>query len=154
MGRIRTGPRNGEPSNNPRISEVATNPVPTLDDFLFLFFSPSPASHAAGKAFWERRHQRKDGDPPSSPQTMKAQIAALMEWRQLRGERYADLKGIQQPTLVVNGNNDIMVPTINAFTLAQHILNAQLIVYPDSGHGAHFQYPRLFVTHTELFLDN
>jgi len=85
---------------------------------------------------------------------MKAQIAALMEWRQPRGERYADLKGIQQPTLVVNGINDIMVPTINSFTLAQYIPNAQLIVYPDSGHGAHFQYPRLFVTHTELFLDN
>jgi len=54
----------------------------------------------------------------------------------------------------VNGNNDIMVPTINSFTLAQHIPNAQLIVYPDSGHAAQFQYPRLFVTHTELFLDN
>jgi pimeloyl-ACP methyl ester carboxylesterase len=151
---VGTGPRNGEPSNNPRIFEVASNPVPTLDDFLFLFFSPSPASQAAGKAFWERRHQRKDADPPSSPQSMKAQIAALMEWRQPRGERYTDLKGIQQPTLVVNGNNDIMVPTINSFTLAQHIPNAQLIVYPDSGHGAHFQYPRLFVTHTELFLDS
>src|SRR6185295_11673852 len=27
---VGTGPRNGEPSNNPRIFEVATNPVPTL----------------------------------------------------------------------------------------------------------------------------
>jgi pimeloyl-ACP methyl ester carboxylesterase len=39
----------------------------------------------------------------------------------------------------VNGINDIMVLTINSFTLAQHIPNAQLIVYPDSGHGAHFE---------------
>jgi len=151
---VGTGPRNGEPSTDSRIPEVATHPVPTLEDFLFLFFSPSVASQAAGKAFWERRHQRKDADPPSSPQTMKAQLAALMEWRKPRGERYADLKTIQQPTLVVNGNHDIMVPTINSFTLAQHIPNAQLIVYPDSGHAAQFQYPRLFVTHTELFLDN
>jgi len=151
---VGTGPRNGEPSTNPRIAEVATHPVPTLEDFLFLFFSPSAASQAAGKAFWERRHQRKDADPPSSPQTMNAQLAALMEWRQPRGERYADLKAIQQPTLVVNGNDDIMVPTINSFTLSQHIPNAQLIIYPDSGHGAHFQYPQLFVAHTELFLDN
>jgi pimeloyl-ACP methyl ester carboxylesterase len=59
----------------------------------------------------------------------------------------------QAPTLVVNGNDDIMVPTINSFTLSQHIPNAQLIVYPDSGHGALFQYPELFVAHTKLFLD-
>ena len=148
-----TGPRNGEPRKNPRISEVAGNPVPVCEDFLFLFFSPSEASQAAGRAFWDRRHQRKDADPPSSIQTMKAQQAAVMEWAEPRGERYADLKTIKQPTLVVNGNDDIMVPTINSFTLSQHIPNAQLIVYPDSGHGALFQYPELFVAHTKLFLE-
>jgi pimeloyl-ACP methyl ester carboxylesterase len=103
-----TGPRNGEPRKNPRVSEVAGNPVPRCEDFLFLVFSPSEASQAAGRAFWERRHQRKDADPPSLIQTMKAQQAALMEWGQPRGERYADLKTIKQPTLVVNGNDDII----------------------------------------------
>jgi pimeloyl-ACP methyl ester carboxylesterase len=97
--------------------------------------------------------QRKDDDPPSSIQTMKAQQAAIMEWAEPRGERYADLKRIKQPTLVVNGNDDIMVPTINSFMLSQHIPNAQLILYPDSGHGALFQYPELFVVHTKVFLD-
>jgi pimeloyl-ACP methyl ester carboxylesterase len=150
---VGTGPRNGEPGRDPRVMEVAGNAVPTLEDFLFLFFSPSAESQAAGKVFWERRHQRKHADPPSSPQTMKAQFAALAEWRQPRGERYADLKTIKQPTLVLNGNDDIMVPTINSFTLSQHIPNAQLIIYPNSGHGSHFQYPELFVKHTKLFLD-
>jgi pimeloyl-ACP methyl ester carboxylesterase len=54
---------------------------------------------------------------------------------------------------VANGNDDIMVPTINSFTLSQHIPNAQLILYPDSGHGALFQNPELFVAHTKFFLD-
>jgi pimeloyl-ACP methyl ester carboxylesterase len=148
-----SGPRNGEPRKNPRVSEVAGNLVPVCEDFLFLFFSPSEAGQAAGKAFWERRHQRKDDDPPSSIQTMKAQQAAIMEWAEPRGERYADLKRIKQPTLVVNGNDDIMVPTINSFMLSQHIPNAQLILYPDSGHGALFQYPELFVAHMKVFLD-
>jgi len=120
---------------------------------MYLFFAPSASSQAAGRAFWERRHLRKnDADPPPSPQ-MAAQIAAITEWRQARGERFAELETITQPTLVVNGNRDIMIPTINSFTLSQHIPNAQLIIYPDSGHGSLFQYPDLFLFHAHKFLD-
>lgn len=151
---VGTAPRNGELANDPRIPGVAADAVPTLEDFLFLFFTPSAASQAAGKAFWQRRHERKDADPPSSPEAMKAQSTAIAEFRKPRGERYSELRGISQSTLVVNGNDDIMVPAVNSFTLCQHIPNAQLIIYPDSGHGALFQYPKLFVTHTTIFLDS
>jgi len=48
------------------------------------------------------------------------------------------LKTITQPTLVVNGRRDSMVPTINSYHLTQHIPTAQLIVYPDSGHASLF----------------
>jgi pimeloyl-ACP methyl ester carboxylesterase len=54
---------------------------------------------------------------------------------------------------VVNGSNDIIVATINSYILQQHAPNAQLVLYPDANHGAHFQYPELFVPHTKLFLD-
>jgi pimeloyl-ACP methyl ester carboxylesterase len=156
---VGTGPRGGEPSQDAEYPKHATSTDPAtgesaLDAFLYLFFSPSAHSQAAGRAFWERRHQRKeDVDKPSSPQTMKAQLAALQAWREVRGERFADLKNITQPTLVVNGNHDVMIPTINSLILSQHIPNAQLIVYPDAGHGSQYQYPNLFLAHARLFLE-
>ena len=151
-----TMPRGGETEGaHPDGGYVATrNPVPTLEDTLFLFFEPSETSQLAGKAFWERRHQRTvDVDPPSSPQTAQAQGAAVAEWDTPHGERFAELAAITQPTLVINGRHDIMQPTINSYLLAQHIPDAQLIIYPDSGHGAPFQYPHLFVDHVARFLD-
>jgi pimeloyl-ACP methyl ester carboxylesterase len=157
---VGTGPRGGERSQDSSVPQYATGTDPRtgaspLESFLHLFFSPSERSQAAGKAFWERRHRRRnDIDPPSSPQTMKAQLAAIEDWYQIKGDRFAELARIGQPTLVINGSNDIMVPTINSFTLSQRIPNAQLIVYPDSGHASQFQYPELFVSHVRTFLDS
>jgi pimeloyl-ACP methyl ester carboxylesterase len=55
---------------------------------------------------------------------------------------------------VVNGHTDIVIETVNSFILEQNLPNAQLILYPDSGHGAPFQYPELFVEHVLTFLDD
>jgi pimeloyl-ACP methyl ester carboxylesterase len=68
------------------------------------------------------------------------------------GEPYADLKKITQPVLVTNGKHDIMIPTVNSFTLRAHLPNAQLIIYPDSGHGALFQHAVAYTSHVSEFL--
>jgi pimeloyl-ACP methyl ester carboxylesterase len=151
-----TGPQGGEgmDSFKPKVAEHATQETPIAENFLYLFFSPSATSQSAGRAFWERRHTRADQDIPSSVAAMGAQAAAIAGWGVVpKTDRYGQLKKIKQPVLVVNGHDDIMVPTINAFILQQHIPKATLIVYPDSGHGAIFQYPELFVSHVRLFLD-
>jgi pimeloyl-ACP methyl ester carboxylesterase len=153
---VGTKPRAGDDTDrHPDVNSVGTrHDVPTLEDFRFLFFAPSPTSQAAGERFWERRHQRTvDVDPPTTKQTMLAQTAAIVDWKRPHGEPFAELKTITQPTLVINGRRDVMVPTINSYHLAQHIPGAQLVIYPDSGHGSLFQYPELFVADVERFLD-
>ena len=66
--------------------------------------------------------------------------------------RYAVLKNIQHPTLIVHGIKDIVVQPINAFILAEHLPNAQLIIYPDASHGAQYQHAEVFLMHAKLFL--
>ncbi|UYY58085.1 alpha/beta fold hydrolase [Sphingomonas sp. S2-65] len=148
-----TSPRGGDPTpHQAEVSRRASGSA-SLDDFLWLFFGHSEAGKAAGRAFWNRRHARtEDRDPPSGRETIMAQVAAGRDWLQPHGQRFEDLKSISMPTLVVNGSNDVMLPTINSYHLAQHIPNALLILYPDAGHAAHFQYPELFLSHAKLFL--
>jgi pimeloyl-ACP methyl ester carboxylesterase len=149
-----TGPRGGNPDSHPRVLEAAPRPVPTLDDFLFLFFGPSEAAKQAGRDFWQRRHQRVDLDPPSSPEVMQAQIESNMYYLAKLDPQlpFAHLREIKQPTFILNGVNDVMIPTINSWHMAQNIPNAQLFVYPDAGHAAQFQYPERFLKHAIQFL--
>jgi pimeloyl-ACP methyl ester carboxylesterase len=152
---IGTGPRGGNPESEPGVLEAAPRPVPTLDDFLYLFFGRSEAAKQAGRDFWERRHQRVDQDPPSSPQVIQAQIEANMYYLPPpnKHDRFAHLRAITQPTFILNGNNDVMIPTINSFHMAQNIPAAQMFIYPDAGHAPHFQYPDRFLKHALQFLD-
>jgi pimeloyl-ACP methyl ester carboxylesterase len=69
-------------------------------------------------------------------------------------DRYASLKTIHQPTLVVNGKHDMLVPTINSYILQRHLPNATLIIYPGSGHGAIFQFSELFVRKAQFLLNS
>jgi pimeloyl-ACP methyl ester carboxylesterase len=150
-----TGPEGGEDmaAYQPDVATQATQEVPTKDNFLFLFFEPTPSSQAAGHAFWTRRNTRADQDRPTSSAAMAAQAAAIGAWGTVPAkDRYEMLKAIEQPTLVVNGKHDLLVPTVNSYILQQHLPNATLIIYPDSGHGAIFQFADTFVREVNLFL--
>jgi pimeloyl-ACP methyl ester carboxylesterase len=63
------------------------------------------------------------------------------------------LDRIRQPALVVHGNKDVVVRPINAFILAQHLPDAQLVMYPDASHGAQSLHARVFLEHARMFLN-
>jgi pimeloyl-ACP methyl ester carboxylesterase len=147
-----TGPRGGEGMTFTELSaEEQADPVAFL---LEAFFSPSKASQAAGREYMKRLESRKqDRDLPVSRDSAVAQLAAIREWGTIPTTgRYATLKKITHPTLIVHGNKDMVVAPINALLLAEHLPNAQLIVYSDSRHGAQYQHARLFLEHVKLFL--
>jgi pimeloyl-ACP methyl ester carboxylesterase len=151
-----TGPEGGEGMvGYPELAtRHATKEVPTEENFLYLFFYPTDSSQAAGRVYWKRRHEREDQDRPSSNAAMMAQVKAISAWGAVpANDRYAKLKEIKLPVLVVNGKTDLMVPTVNSFIVQQHLPDAELIVYPDSGHGAIFQFPARFVREAITFLD-
>ncbi|RUX25273.1 alpha/beta hydrolase [Mesorhizobium sp. M7A.F.Ca.US.011.01.1.1] len=53
---------------------------------------------------------------------------------------------------VANGDRDGSFPVIDSVVLAREIPDARLAVYPDSGHGFHFQYPEPFAADLVEFL--
>ena len=96
-----------------------------------LFFASTPTSQAAGAAFIERLLQRReDREPVSGPEVAKSQIAAFRDWEHPDGERFADLRGIRHPTLVVNGVHDEMIPVRNSYWLSENLPNAVLLIVP------------------------
>ena len=155
-----TGPEGGEGIDiggvPPSSVVLADASLSHFDRQQRLFFAPTETSQAAGRAFFERKHWRKDDrDPEATPAVAKAQTIAIKSWgEQKKGERYGRLKEIKQPTLVFNGINDVMIPTTNSYILALHIPDARLVLYPDSGHGALSQFPVQFCAEVKLFLDN
>jgi hypothetical protein len=106
-----------------------------------------------GLAFLERKLLRADRDPEVSEDAAARQREAIGNYT-AGGESVQDhLKDICLPTLIVQGSNDVIIPTMNSYVLQQKLPNAVLILYPDSNHGSFYHYPDLFVKHATLFLD-
>jgi pimeloyl-ACP methyl ester carboxylesterase len=154
---VGTAPRGGEDImhlEKPSLAQYLNDPkLQGYEVLQKIFFAPTAFSQAAGEAFIKRLAQRKeDREPASGSGVAMAQMAAFREWEQVTGERFADLRNIHQPTLVVNGIHDEMIAVSNSYLLAENLPNATLLVYPDSGHGSLFQFHESFTREAASFL--
>jgi pimeloyl-ACP methyl ester carboxylesterase len=116
----------------------------------FLFFTRTPAGIRAGKEFLQRLKERSESrDKEITVAALQAQLKALRRWGM---KQPADLSKVHHPVLVANGDSDRMVPSRSTRDLAQRLPNSELIIYPDSGHGAVFQFHADFVPKALAFL--
>jgi pimeloyl-ACP methyl ester carboxylesterase len=127
---------------------------------LHTLFPLNDKKQAAGAEWWTRMTTaRKDRAPAVAGPGVQAQLAAA--GRFLGGEyreeaSYDRLHEIKAPTLIANGNNDVLVPTHNSYVMWQKLVNsdASLHLYPDSGHGFLDDYTEHFSVLINSFLNN
>ena len=154
---VGTAPRGGDDImhlEKPSLAKYLADPK--LQGYTVLqkiFFAPTELSQEAGAAFIERLTQRaEDREPISGAAVAQAQTAAFRDWEQFAGQRFANLRSIPHPTLVVNGILDEMISVQNSYWLSANLPNAVLLTYPDSGHGSLFQFHESFTRQAAAFL--
>jgi pimeloyl-ACP methyl ester carboxylesterase len=154
---VGTAPRGGEdimhlekPSLAKHLQDPSNKGYSVLQK---IFFTLTQSGQAAGASFVERLAERKeDFDGVSGSSVANAQMAAFRDWERVTGERFAELRTIRHPTLVVNGVHDEMIPVVNSYRLVENLPNAVLLTYPDAGHGSLFQYHESFARQASAFL--
>jgi pimeloyl-ACP methyl ester carboxylesterase len=112
------------------------------ENLLYIMFAHTDTSQAKGREFLGRFMARQEGrDAATSDAARDAQYDAVVEWGIPDHGALQRLTGIQNPTLVIQGDNDLMIPTKLSHLLAGLIPNARIRIYPDAAHGFLFQYP-------------
>ena len=116
----------------------------------FLFFPRTTEGKKAAADYLDRLKERtRDRDKKISNQARIAQIKAIRHAGQSQPD---DLSVITQPVFVANGDHDLMVDSAHSADMARRLPDAQLKIYPNSGHGGIFQHHQTFVPDALQFL--
>jgi pimeloyl-ACP methyl ester carboxylesterase len=116
----------------------------------FLFFNRNATGKPAAKAFIQRLQERTvDRDKPISTKAFQTQLKAIQKFGR---SAPSDLSKLTQATLIANGDNDRMVPSILSEDLHRRVKGSELVIYPDSGHGGIFQFHARFAPVAVEFL--
>lgn len=148
-----TGPRGGKDMDKvvgTTYYDILRAALTRSDPKEFLFFNRNTAGKRAAKAFIGRLQERTiDRDKAIGTRAFGTQLKAIQKYGR---SRPSELSIITQPTLIANGDNDRMVPSVLSEDLHKRIAGSQLIIYPDSGHGGIFQFHSTFAPAVVEFL--
>lgn len=147
-----TGPRGGKGVSDVvklTYRDIVKGFLTFVDPKFYLFFTSTKNGKSAAREFLNRLKERTvNRDTPVKIKTLQTQLRAISKWGY---EQPADLSKFTLPVLVINGDNDRMVPTPNSYDMAERFPNAQLHIYEEAGHGAVFQHHDDFVKRALTF---
>jgi alpha/beta hydrolase, putative len=122
-----------------------------VDPKRYIFYNHDEQGGVEAAKVLSRMGMRKkeDSDKEMNVPGFLTQLKAIKRW----GKDAQDaLEFITQPTLIVNGDNDLQVPTANSYEMLEKIAGSKLIIYPNAGHGSIFQYAEEFSKELLAFL--
>ncbi|MFC8800708.1 alpha/beta fold hydrolase [Promicromonospora sp. NPDC057138] len=148
-----TGPRGGKDIDKvvgTTYWDILRATLTRSDPKEFLFFNRNATGKPAAKAFVQRLQERTiDRDQDMALKGFRTQLKAIAKYGR---SAPSDLSKVTQPTLIANGDNDRMVPSVLSEDLHRRIKGSELVMYPDSGHGGIFQYHEKFAPLAAEFL--
>lgn len=151
---VGTGPRGGKGIKNIigiTFKYIFKAALEKTDPKRFIFYNHDKEGKMEAEKVLRRLAERngKYLDKATTIPSFLRQLRAIRKW----GKEKADnLSFINQPTLIVNGDNDLMVATENSYDMHDRIADSKLIIYPNSGHGSLFQFPEKFSDEVQNFL--
>jgi pimeloyl-ACP methyl ester carboxylesterase len=135
--------------------DIARQPAVPQEQGLGLFFYPSNTSTAAAIDYTSRITER---NVPGENRTNQVQepgtsrhLKAILDFT--RNSTYLEqAKRIKTPLFITSGTLDVLAPSSGDFVLQQRVPGSYLQIFPDSGHGHLFQFPKTFSELMQKFL--
>lgn len=117
----------------------------------FIFYNPDRQGKIEAEKVFGRLNSRskENADKSMTVPSFLRQLRAIKRWSKKPTD---DLRFITQATLIVNGDQDRMVPTENSYFMHHKIPGSKLVIYPNAGHGSLFQYADKFADELVSFL--
>ncbi len=138
----------------PEVIGAIGKPQISPEEYLDVFFAPSPSSREAG----QEALQRSTPGPRTGTRPPPGRPGKRSMTRSARGESpttRAPAGGCDaDPVFVANGDSDPMILPHYSYLLAGLIPQARVKIYPDSAHGFLFQHHAEFAADVEAFLSD
>jgi len=139
---------------SPLFLEKALKPDYDLEDIVTLFYEPtSEKSRIAAQESAVRIAQRLDQSKvPATPEIFQRYFAITTQLAEDADNFREAYKTLQTPVLAISADNDISFAVENWFPLLKNAPTLQHIIFPNTGHAPHFQYPELTTAYINIFI--